>query len=95
MSWQSVWRSEAASMMQRAYRVFRMRRAWHAMIRHVRSYNRYVMGHNRAHIAMSYDRYVMRYSYVMREYQSRGQMHVHVPISRLSLTEAVWMEEVD
>ena len=53
------------------------------------------MGHNRAHIAMSYDRYVMRYSYVMREYQSRGQMHVHVPISRLSLTEAVWMEEVD
>ena len=93
MIWQSVWRSEAASMMQRAYRVFRMRRAWHAMIRRVRSYNRYVMGHNRAHIAMSYDRYVMRYSYVMREYQSRGQMHVHVPISRLSLTEG--MEEVD
>ena len=93
MIWQSVWRSEAASMMQRAYRVFRMRRAWHAMIRRVRSYNRYVMGHNRARCPMSYDRYVMRYSYIVREYQSRGQMHVHVPISRLSLTEG--MEEVD
>ena len=67
MIWQAKWRSEAACMLQRAWRACRMRRAWARMC-------------GRWSVLAYMWRYMTKSesSFAVTEWQSRGVPHMHM-----------------